>query len=48
MTAHKWFNLAAMRGSDAAKSWRSELASEMSSDEIAQAQKEAREWLTQF
>ena len=43
--AHKWFNLAAMQGSQAARSWRAELAKEMTTDEIAAAQREAREWL---
>jgi len=42
--AHKWFNLAAMRGNDAAKAYRGELARDMSKDEIATAQKRAREW----
>jgi uncharacterized protein len=44
--AHMWFNLAAMRGSEAAKECRRELAEHMSSSEIAQAQKAAREWLS--
>lgn len=44
--AHMWFNLAAVRGSDAAKECRRELADQMSKDEVAQAQKRAREWLT--
>jgi uncharacterized protein len=44
--AHMWFNLAAVRGSDAAKEWRRELADQMSKDDIAQAQKLAREWLS--
>lgn len=44
--AHMWFNLAAARGSDAAKECRRELADMMSKDEIAQAQKAAREWLS--
>jgi TPR repeat protein len=44
--AHMWFNLAAARGSDAAKESRRELAYQMSSAEIAQAQKMAREWLS--
>ena len=35
VTAHKWFNLAAMKGSDAARSCRAELAAEMSPAEIA-------------
>ncbi len=43
--AHKWFNLSAMRGNDQAKTYRMELAREMSRREIAQAQREAREWL---
>jgi TPR repeat protein len=43
--AHKWFNLAALRGNSEAKRYRSELASEMSRAEIGQAQRRAREWL---
>lgn len=43
--AHMWFNLAAMRGSQCAKDCRKELADQMSSFEIAAAQKAAREWL---
>lgn len=45
VTAHKWFNLAALRGYTEAKQSRKELADYMSSDEIAAAQKAAREWL---
>lgn len=45
VAAHKWFNLAAMRGNRAALAHRSELAREMSPGQIAQAQKLAREWL---
>jgi uncharacterized protein len=44
--AHKWFNLAALRGNSDAKRYRSELASEMSRDEVGQAQRRAREWLS--
>jgi hypothetical protein len=44
--AHMWFNLAAARGSDAAKESRRELADQMSKDEIAAAQRAAREWLS--
>ena len=44
--AHMWFNLAASRGSQAAKDCRRELADMMSKDEIAQAQRAAREWLS--
>lgn len=43
--AHKWFNLAAMRGNEEAKVYRLELAREMSKQQIATAQKRAREWL---
>ena len=45
VVAHKWFNLAAARGNRAALNHRAELAREMSGDQIAQAQKLAREWL---
>jgi hypothetical protein len=45
VTAHKWFNLAAMRGNEDAKRYRLELAAEMSKAEIARAQRLAREWL---
>ena len=44
--AHMWFNLAAARGSEAAKECRRELADMMSKDLIAEAQRRAREWLT--
>lgn len=43
--AHKWFNLAALRGNAEAKHYRTELAAEMSRAEIGQAQRRAREWL---
>ncbi len=46
VTAHKWFNIAAMRGSDEARRYRMEISSEMSKVEIAKAQRAAREWLT--
>jgi TPR repeat protein len=45
IAAHKWFNLAAMRGVDEAKSWRAEISREMDSHQIAEAQRQAREWL---
>ena len=45
VTAHKWFNLAAMRGNVSAREYRAELAREMSSTEVAEAQRQAREWL---
>ncbi|MGA0606918.1 sel1 repeat family protein [Phenylobacterium sp. VNQ135] len=47
VSAHMLFNLAAMRGSIEAKIYRKELADEMASDEVAEAQRQAREWLAQ-
>jgi TPR repeat protein len=44
--AHKWFNLAALRGNGAATRLRREIAAEMSATEIAAAQRAARDWLT--
>ena len=44
--AHKWFNIAAMRGNTEAALLRRELAAEMTPAEIAGAQRAAREWLT--
>ena len=46
VTAHKWFNLAAMQGSKEAARLRLEIAVEMSPAEIAAAQRAARVWLT--
>ena len=43
--AHKWFNLAAVAGSAAAQTCRSEIAEAMTAREIATAQKAARAWL---
>lgn len=47
ISAHKWFNLAALRGNQAARHYRMEISSEMSSTEISSAQRLAREWLSQ-
>ena len=44
--AHKWLNLAALKGSDAAKAYRLEVAREMSASQIAEAQRQARAWMT--
>lgn len=46
IAAHKWFNLAAVRGVEAAKSWRNQVASELNAKQIAEAQRLAREWLS--
>lgn len=45
VSAHKWFNLAAMRGNAEAKRYRMEISGEMSRFEIAEAQRQAREWM---
>ena len=44
--AHKWFNIAALTGAGEAIRLRRELAQEMTADEIAMAQRLAREWLS--
>ncbi len=43
--AHKWFNLAAMQGNQEARIYRAELSNEMTAEEIAEAQRRAREYL---
>ena len=45
VTAHKWFNLAAMQGNRDAARLRQEVAEQMSSTDIASAQRAARAWL---
>ncbi|HZS63220.1 MAG TPA: hypothetical protein VFA53_01795 [Xanthobacteraceae bacterium] len=45
VSAHKWFNLAAMKGHADAARLRREIAAEMSDSEIGTAQVAAREWL---
>ena len=45
VSAHKWFNLAAMRGNAEAIRLRREVAAQMSEAEIAAAQRAARDWL---
>lgn len=44
--AHKWFNLAAAKGQTSAAHHREEIAAEMSREEIAEALRAAREWLS--
>ncbi len=46
--AHKWFNLAALNGSTLAQECRADIAEEMTAREIAEAQRQARAWLTDF
>ncbi|ESQ83930.1 hypothetical protein AEAC466_11415 [Asticcacaulis sp. AC466] len=47
ISAHMMFNLAAMRGSVEAQVYRRELSREMDREDIAEAQKAARQWLDQ-
>ena len=46
VSAHKWFNLAAMKGNADAIRLRREIADQMSDAEIAAAQRAARAWLS--
>lgn len=46
VSAHKWFNIAAMKGSKEAVLQRQEIAANMSPSEIAEALRAARAWLT--
>jgi hypothetical protein len=45
VAAHKWFNLAAMKGNIDAIRLRREIAMQMSDVDIATAQRAARDWL---
>ena len=45
VSAHMIFNLAAMKGSEEARIYRRELASEMEREDVAEAQRAARRWL---
>jgi len=46
VAAHKWFNLAALKGRVDAIAMRREVAEQMSEADIALAQREARAWMT--
>lgn len=46
VAAHKWFNIAAVKGSERAAQLRAELSATMSKPDIAKALREAREWMT--
>lgn len=46
--AHKWFNLAALAGSEEGQACRAEISEEMTAREVAEAQRLARSWLSQF
>jgi TPR repeat protein len=45
--AHKWFNLAALSGDTRSQHCRAEISFEMTAREIAEAQRQARAWLSQ-
>lgn len=46
VAAHKWLNIAAIRGCDRAAELRAEIAGRMSKADIAAALKSARDWMT--
>jgi uncharacterized protein len=43
--AHKWFNLAAVRGHEEAKIQRQEMAGMLTTDEVKMALQAARDWM---
>ncbi|MDZ4308819.1 hypothetical protein [Allopontixanthobacter sp.] len=45
--AHKWFNLAAVKGHEEASWCRADVSDEMTASEIAEAQRRARQWLSE-
>lgn len=45
--AHKWFNIAAVRGHREAAQLRREVAEQMADSDIGSAQRAARDWLKQ-
>lgn len=45
VAAHKWFNLACLRGKQAAKTYREEIAAELSQSQLAGALQAARSFL---
>jgi TPR repeat protein len=46
VAAHKWFNIAALKGSTAARQYRCEISREMTTGQIAEAQRQARAWIS--
>jgi TPR repeat protein len=46
IAAHKWLNIAAIKGSDRAATLRGDLAQTISKAELAAALRAAREWMT--
>ena len=45
IAAHKWFNLAALRGNEEAKRYRMEISRDLTRAEVSKAQRLARKWL---
>ncbi|MEE4213155.1 MAG: hypothetical protein V2I43_28245 [Parvularcula sp.] len=48
VAAHKWFNLAALQGNQEAVFYRKQLTEEMDKNDVAAAQRDAREWLRKY
>ncbi|OCJ18141.1 hypothetical protein A6U87_04340 [Rhizobium sp. AC44/96] len=46
VAAHKWLNIAAIKGNDRAAELRADLAASMDKMQLAQALRAAREWMT--
>lgn len=46
VAAHKWLNIAAIKGSERAVSLRADLTQKMNKADLAVALREAREWMT--
>lgn len=46
IAAHKWLNIAAIKGCERAAELRADLAHTMSKSELAEALRAAREWMT--
>ncbi|MCM2474060.1 sel1 repeat family protein [Rhizobium sp. CG5] len=46
VSAHKWLNIAAIKGCDRAAELRADLAQSMSKSDLALALRAAREWMT--
>ena len=46
VAAHKWLNIAAIKGCDRAAELRADLAASMSKADLAMALRAAREWMT--
>ncbi|EJJ27153.1 MULTISPECIES: SEL1-like repeat protein [unclassified Rhizobium] len=46
VSAHKWLNIAAIKGNDRAAELRADVAASMSKMQLAEALRAAREWMT--